>query len=411
MSIAARPLCFGLLAILASGALAVWFWLHSPQGADRAGSPLPGASAEGQRGLIELELVARGFHTVTDIQRVPGSDDHAVVLVKGGRARFVSLGTGDVVSADRSPLVFQVEVRQSSELGLLGMAFHPKYQQNGLFYVNYTPNDGEQRTRISEWHLEKQRLGRALASERRIILEVAQPYDNHNAGQLVFGPDGMLYIGVGDGGRAHDPHQHGQNLATLLGSMLRIDIDRSDRGLAYAIPKDNPFVGEPAARPEIWAYGLRNPWRYSFDDRKRLIVADVGQDRYEEVDIVGRGDNLGWAVREARHCLKLGLRCASSGFKEPIFEYGRELGQSIIGGYQYRGARLPALKGKYVLADYQSGRLWALSLPSAPAGTAESQELGQFRRLISTFGQDGRGELYVGDFGSGDLLKLVPASD
>ena len=404
-----KSMSWALLLLAIAGAGCLWLVLKRALG----GATDPRSAADpieaDAKPRVKLEIAARGFHTVTDIQFVPGSSEHALVLVKSGQARYVSFAPGTVVNARDCPLVLSVDVRQSSELGLLGLAFHPKYAENGLFYLNYTPASGERRTRISEWQLGQEQLGRARARERRIILEVEQPYDNHNAGQLAFGPDNMLYVGLGDGGKAHDPLKHGQNLGTLLGSMLRIDIDRRDNEKQYAIPRDNPFVDKPGARAEIWAYGLRNPWRYSFDDRGRLVVADVGQDRYEEVDIVGRGSNLGWAQREARHCLGP-APCASEGFSEPLFEYDHGLGKSIIGGYQYLGTRLSWLKSKYLVADYESGRLWALTLPASGHGSAESQELGQFQRLISTFGRDALGELYLGDFGSGDLLRLVSAA-
>ncbi len=364
------------------------------------------ASAGSSAG-VDWKIAARGFRQVTDIQFVPGSRQSAVILVKDGTARYVSLEDGHAVTADQSPVLLSVAVRTESELGLLGLVFHPNYLKNGLFYLNYTPAEGKRRTRVSEWRLERKRLGHERASELRVLLEVEQPFNNHNAGQLAFGPDGMLYIGLGDGGKGADPYGNGQNLSTLLGSMLRIDVDRKRDGKQYAIPKGNPFANRKSARPEIWAYGLRNPWRFSFDPSGRLVVGDVGQDSFEEIDIVERGDNLGWAVREARHCFPPGAKCRARGFKDPVFEYGRGLGQSVTGGYVYLGRQLPKLHGKYVFADYQSGAVWALELPSAANGKARATQLGKWRRLITTFGRDSSGELYAGDFGSGDILELV----
>jgi glucose/arabinose dehydrogenase len=216
----------------------------------------------------------------------------------------------------------------------------------------------------------------------------------------------MLYIGFGDGGSADDPHGNGQNLSTLLSKMLRIDVDRRDPGLQYAIPKDNPFVGKAGARPEIWAYGLRNPWRYSFDPRGRLIVADVGQNHEEEIDIVERGANLGWNRREGRHCFPIGQSCDAKGLVDPIFEYGRGDGISVTGGYVYQGKALPELAGKYIFGDYGSGRVWALDLPDTIKPTT-AKVLGVWPRTFSTFGRDGSGEIYAGDYASGEIVRMT----
>jgi glucose/arabinose dehydrogenase len=359
---------------------------------------------------LDFDVVGRDFHEVTDIQFVPGSVKTAIVLLKSGAAHHVSFEPAYAVTRAKSPEVLRVGVRTNSELGLLGLAFHPKYPENGLFYLNYSPAAGTTRTRVSEWRLHKRQLGHEAAVERRVILEVDQPYDNHNAGQLAFGPDGMLYVGLGDGGKRADPLKAGQDLGTLLGKMLRIDVDHPSAGREYSVPPDNPFVGRSGARPEIWAYGLRNPWRYTFDPAGRLIVADVGQDEFEEVDIVARGDNLGWVVREGRHCFPPGAQCNSAGFKDPVWEYPRNDGKSITGGHVYGGREIPALAGMYVCADYVSGNLWALELPKAAAAGAEAKStlLGRWPRAITTFGRDAKGELYAGDFASGELLKLVP---
>jgi len=358
-------------------------------------------------GEVDWRVVAHGFEQVTDIQFVPGESRRAIVLGKEGAARLITLSPKRAVSAASSKLVFEVEVKTASELGLLGLAFHPDYLQNGLFYVNYTPLEGPQRTRVSEWELPALRLGHQPAKERHVVLEVEQPFPNHNAGQLAFGRDGMLYVGLGDGGKRADPHENGQNLSTLLGSMLRIDVDGRDPGLEYAIPPDNPFVGKENARGEIWAYGLRNPWRYSFDPQGRLIVADVGQDEFEELDIVVKRDNLASGVREASHCFPPGAACQSAGFVDPVFEYPRGLGRSITGGYVYLGSELPSLSGRYLCADYTSGNLWALELPGDRATHAKSRLLGTWSRSITTFGRAANGEIFAGDFSSGELLKLV----
>jgi glucose/arabinose dehydrogenase len=267
------------------------------------------------------------------------------------------------------------------------------------------------RTTVAEWRAEDPSLGRGGARQTRVLLEISQPYANHNAGQLAFGPDGMLYIGVGDGGKRADPLGHGQNLGTLPGSMLRIDVNGKQDGLAYRIPPDNPFVDRPGARPEIWAYGLRNPWRFGFDPLGRLIVADVGQDAFEEIDIVSRGANLGWPVREASHCFGEAPKCTPRGFVDPVFEYGRDWGKSITGGKSYAGKSVPWLVGRYVFADYVSGAVWALRLPDAgKAYSSDCVKIAQRSWMPSTFGRDEDGELYLGDFASGDIWVLTGAS-
>ncbi|MDD9941574.1 MAG: PQQ-dependent sugar dehydrogenase, partial [Myxococcales bacterium] len=358
---------------------------------------------------IGLLKVAEGFERVTDLQFVPGQAGVAVVLEQVGRARLVRLQSGVVVKP--GPGLLSVSVRAHSELGLLGLAFHPGYAENGRLFIHYTPKDGAQRSVVAEWRLPLARLGISRAEPHREVLTVMQPYSNHNGGQLVFGPDGYLYIGFGDGGRANDPHGHGQNRATLLGAMLRIDVDAPEG--PYGIPSDNPFAAQPKVRSEIWAFGLRNPWRYSFDPAGRLIVADVGQNRYEEIDIVASGDNLGWNVREGRHCFRPRSNCRTQGLVDPIFEYGRGLGSSVTGGFVYTGAALPALEGKYIFGDFASGRIWAMALPppeQSAGGQARGSAvlLGRWPYALSTFARDEQGELYVADFTAGAIYRLVP---
>lgn len=318
-----------------------------------------------------------------------------MVLEKAGAARLVTAG--------KARAWFSVPVRTRSEQGLLGVAFHPKFAQNGRLFLDYTPKDGEPRTRVAEWRVDPSTL--AGPREDHVVLEVPQPYPNHNAGQLQFGPDGFLYVGLGDGGYADDPHGHGQNLNTLLGTMLRLDVDGQ---APYAVPPDNPFVGRADARPEIWAYGLRNPWRYAFAPDGRLVVGDVGQNLYEEVTIVGRGENHGWNLREAEHCFPPKRECTQGTLVDPVWSYDRKGGASITGGVVYLGKALPALHGKYIFGDFASGRVWALTLPPAGAPTRATavEPLGRWPITISAFGRDPAGEVYATDFGGGQLLKL-----
>jgi len=357
---------------------------------------------------LSLSAVAKGFKEPVDMQFVPGVPGLAVVLEKRGRARLLQLPAGQSAAAAEPATpgadVLSLDVRSDSELGLLGLAFHPRYRDNGLFYLNDNPKDDKpMRTRISEWQLPVAALGKEPAQLKRVLLEIEQPFANHDGGQVAFGPDGYLYIGMGDGGSRADPHKNGQNLNSLLGKILRIDVNAQP---GYAVPSDNPFVGKPGVRPEIWAYGMRNPWRFSFDPKGRMIAADVGQDLFEEVDIVAAGDNQGWALREALHCFPPADSCETAGMIDPIFEYGRDAGNSITGGHVYLGQRLAWLRGKYLFADYVSGRLWALQLPEQRTARAQGEMLGRFPHAFSAFARDEKGEVYALDFAGGLVLGL-----
>ncbi len=363
---------------------------------------------------VALEKVAEGIAEPTDIQFPPGMADHAVVLEKGGVARWLRHTTG--VHGE----LLEIPVLSASEQGLLGLAFHPGFADNGRFFLNYVIDaKGVHVSRVEEWRLgaagkapSADDLEDGEASAQRVLMEVQQPYQNHNAGQLGFGPDGYLYVGWGDGGLADDPGDHGQNPYTFLGSMLRIDVDaRGEGDRPYGIPADNPFVGRDGFRPEVWAYGLRNPWRYSWDDAGRLVVADVGQNSWEEISIAQAGDNLGWRLKEGFACFADDPNdCVREDLVDPVFVYGRETGGSITGGLVYRGTAIPALRGRYVFADFVSGRLMAIDLPNdRTRRVGAATNLGKWPMLISTFGRDARGELYVGAFGRGEIYRLAPA--
>jgi len=348
---------------------------------------------------VDLEKVAEGFPKITAIEFFPGSDDRALVLQQEGALSVLRL--------DGEPtrtVVHRFDVESVVEQGLLGLAFHPEFEQNRRVYVNYTPASSNRRfSRISEFRLSPGSPP-SLGSER-VLLELDQPFANHNAGDLEFGPDGLLYFGFGDGGAANDPRGNGQNRDTLLGTILRVDVDRRGENGAYATPGDNPFGDE------VFAYGLRNPWKISFDSRGRLIVADVGQNEWEEISIAGRGENLGWSVMEGRHCFQ-SEDCDRAGLKEPFVEYGRDLGGSITGGDIYRAEALPGLRGQYVFGDFLTGRIWAVDLPP-PGKEEQSREfeiLGNWPVLISTFGRNAGGEIFVGDYGAGAIYRLAKAS-
>lgn len=287
-----------------------------------------------------------------------------------------------------------------SEQGLLSVAFHPQFAQNGRLFVDYTDRNGD--TIISRFQAS---ADRADPASEAVLLKIDQPYPNHNGGLVLFGPDGYLYVGMGDGGSAGDPQGNGQNRNALLGKLLRLDVDKGD---PYGIPPDNPWPDGGDGRPEVWAYGLRNPWRFSFDrDNGDLYIADVGQGEYEEIDMQPAGSpggaNYGWNITEGRHCYR-GSSCDTSGLVVPIAEYDHSQGCSITGGYVYRGAAFPGLQGLYFYGDYCSGRIWTLH--QASAGQWQQRELLQSDLKISSFGEDQAGELYITDL-QGGLYQVV----
>ena len=284
-----------------------------------------------------------------------------------------------------------------NEEGLLGLAFDPDYKSNGYFYVYYTANS-PRRSVISRFSVSDNDPNKANTSSELVIMEVPQPYSNHNGGMMAFGPDRMLYIGLGDGGSGGDPHGNGQNRNVLLGKILRIDISKSSRSEKYRIPPDNPFVGQENSRGEIWAYGLRNPWRFSFDRVTNMLwAADVGQDSLEEVDIIEKGANYGWNIMEGSLCYPLPTsNCNKEGLKLPVAQYTHADGCSITGGYVYRGSKLRSLYGAYIYGDFCSGKIWGLRYDGSKV--VEHMELIDSNMQISSFGEDQAGELYVLSF-------------
>ena len=317
---------------------------------------------------------------------------------------YVAQKTGEVVALGRKRVTrrpvldLSDEVSQGGEQGLLGLTFSP---DGSLLYVNMTDLAGD--TRVIEFRM---RGTRAVLRSRREVLFVDQPYTNHNGGHLAFGPDGYLYIGLGDGGSAGDPEDNAQDVGSLLGKMLRID-PRAKGRMPYRIPPDNPFVGDPGARPEIWAFGLRNPWRYSFDRATGdLWIADVGQSAREEIDLQpdpGGGHNYGWDGYEGTLVYEEPL---PEDAVEPVHEYGRDAGGTVIGGYVYRGLSLPELQGAYVFGDYFEPALRAL----VPAGRGFKEvPLGLEVPSLSAFGEDSSGELYALSL-SGGVYRLRPAN-
>jgi len=290
--------------------------------------------------------------------------------------------------------------RQNEE-GLLGLAFHPEFRKNGQFFVYLTSSrHAAQTSLVARLRVSADDPNRFDPDFMEEVLVVPQPYWNHNGGTLCFGPDGMLYVALGDGGAGNDPHGNAQDLGTLLGSILRIDVDRRDPGLGYAIPPDNPFVPlvsdqAGGVRGEIWAYGLRNVWRMAFDPVTGLLwAADVGQGMYEEIDLIRRGGNYGWNLREGRHAFGAAGMGPREDLVEPVFEYDHAVGASITGGLVYRGSRVPQLEGRYLYADYVSGKLFALSYDEAVGRVTANHAIPGQKMPVLSFGSDEAGEAY-----------------
>jgi glucose/arabinose dehydrogenase len=343
--------------------------------------------------------VIAGLELPTDIQNAGDGSGRLFIVEKPGR--ILILKGGQLLPTPFLDISRKVGSRPTEE-GLLGLAFHSKYSQSGLFYVDYTDENGN--TVIARFHVSTGNPDLADAASETDILRVNQPYDNHKGGQLAFGPDGYLYIGLGDGGSEGDPQLTGQNLHTLLGKLLRIDVDH---GVNYAVPSDNPYA-KGGGLPEIWAVGLRNPWRFSFDRLTGdLYIADVGQDAWEEIDFVPAGTlgrlNFGWSFYEGMHPYK-GQPPANGSFTLPVTEYSHSDGCAVTGGYVYRGAALPEWQGVYFYGDYCSGNIWGLLITNK--SSLQAKILFTTSAQITTFGLDEAGEIYLVDYGSGELLRL-----
>ncbi len=288
-----------------------------------------------------------------------------------------------------------VYIDKQNEEGFLGLAFHPKYKTNGEFFVFYTLKGAKLTNVVSRFRVSKDDPNKADPKSEEVLIKFTKPFWNHDGGTLAFGPDGYLYITHGDGGDANDPLENGQNLNTLLGKILRIDVDRKDEGRNYAIPKDNPFVGKANTKPEIWAYGFRNIWRFAFDRKTGdLWAGDVGQNLYEEINIVSRGGNYGWKLREATHPFSVKGVDINKEMIDPVWEYHHDIGKSITGGGVYRGKRLPELDGHYLYGDYVSNKLWALKYDATDKKVVANHPIKDPGIPMLSFGEAEDGEMY-----------------
>ncbi len=350
---------------------------------------------------LSLSLVTGAVTRPVFLTAPPGDPSRLFIVEQGGRIRIVKNGTllGSVF------LDLSSKVSSTGERGLLGLAFHPQYAQNGVFVVDYTNTNGD--TRVSRFVVSAN-PDVADAGSEQVVLSVAQPFSNHNAGMVAFGPDGYLYVALGDGGSGGDPQGNGQDGTTLLGSILRVDIVG---GTPYAIPPSNPFAASPTFRPEIWSYGLRNPWRFSFDRLTGdLYIGDVGQGEREEIDVQPAtsmgGENYGWNIMEGNICFSPSSGCNQSGLTLPVLDYDHSQGCSVTGGYVYRGSAIPAVQGRYFYADFCQG--WVRSFRYQSGQVSEETEWPGLSQAgsITSFGEDAVGELYV-LVSSGSVYRIV----
>ncbi len=365
-----------------------------------AGSASIGPLAVG----ISLSKVAGGLKSPLLVTNAGDGSGRLFIVEKGGRIKILSGGT----VLPTPFLDIRARVSKDGERGLLGLAFHPSYATNGKFYVYYTNLKGQ--IVIAQFHVSAGDPNRA-STAATVLLRISKPFSNHNGGTLAFGPDGYLYAGTGDGGGAGDPGNRAQSLGSLLGKLLRMDVDHPTSTKPYRSPSTNPYVGR-AGLDLIWARGLRNPWRFSFDSLTGdLWIGDVGQNRWEEIDRSpavgggGRAKNYGWHVLEGNACYRPAVGCSRAGKKSPLAVYGHSKGCSVTGGYVYRGTEYPALVGAYLFADFCSGRIWSVAAQGKPSQTPTL--LRDSSLMISSFGQAEDGSLYVTDLAAGGIYKIV----
>lgn len=343
------------------------------------------------------------FTSPIDIQHAGDGTDRLFIAEQAGVIRVFQNSAGSATAT--TFLDIRNKVISGGERGLLGFAFHPDFKTNGYVYVNYTRSNPLTSV-IARYKANTPSTGQVDPSSKAILLTIGQPYDNHNGGSIQFGKDGFLYIATGDGGSGGDPQNYAQNRKSMLGKILRLDVNSNAKG-NYGIPADNPFAnGTEGYNAEIYAYGLRNPWKISFDtETNQLLAADVGQNKREEINLITKGGNYGWPVKEGTDCYRPSSNCNTTGLIEPIYDYLQSNGdRSITGGYVYHGTSIPGLHGKYIYGDYVSGRIWTLSMNGTQAGS--NAILLENAGLISTFGQDASGEVYFANYQSGKIMKL-----
>ncbi|MCF2500911.1 PQQ-dependent sugar dehydrogenase [Dyadobacter chenhuakuii] len=345
------------------------------------------------------------FVDPVDMKQIPGDSTRFFVVEQSGVIRVFQ--NNATVSSSAVFLDIKNKVQDGGERGLLGLAFHPDFKTNGFFYLNYTAGN-PLKTVIARYKASTAAAERADPSSETVLFTFNQPYDNHNGGSMQFGKDGFLYIATGDGGSGGDPQNNAQNRKSMLGKILRVDVNGTGKG-NYGIPADNPYpVGNnDGFLPEIYAYGLRNPWRISFDmNNGRLFAGDVGQNKREEIDIITKGGNYGWKLKEGVDCYEPSSNCNGQGLIEPIHDYVQSNGdRSITGGYVYRGKSIKSLAGKYIYGDFASGRIWALELDGDKKKS--NAMLFESKGAISSFAQDLSGEVYYLNYGEGKIMKLV----
>ncbi len=344
---------------------------------------------------VLLTKVATDLVQITDMQFLPGSNTQVLVTKKEGALVLVD------VSNQSKVLLGTIPVRTASEQGLLSVAIAPDFETSGRVFLHRTPNSGKARTEIAEYTVN---LSSKSLRKERVLFEYPQPFPNHNGGAIRIGPDGYLYVGLGDGGWRNDPKANGQNFSTPLGGMLRINVESSNSELSNIVPSDNPFVQDSAVHDLLWCTGLRNPWKFDFLPDGRILVADVGQNAVEEISIATAGSNLGWNVWEGDACFESNcpaVDARGTSFTKPIYTYNHDVGQSITGGVYLYGQH--KYTGGYLFGDFVSGRIWVLSdVLTNPTVV----ELHQSAFNISTFGQSPDGSVYVSNFGSGDLYRM-----
>lgn len=370
---------------------------------------------------VKLQRVSPEITLRRPIQVVfePGNSTRMYVLEQPGRILILDPNDRDAKEAKVFLDIHGQVNSKGNEEGLLSLAFHPDFAKNGRFFLFYTAMDAEKKRRdvLSAWTIDPEtHMGDAKSEQ--VLLSVDDPYSNHNGGTVLFGGDGKLYLSLGDGGAANDPQHNGQELGSLLAKVLRIDVDRKDGDKPYAVPSDNPFVGKEGARPEVWATGLRNVWRMSFDRKTgELYAGDVGQNQYEEVDIVTKGGNYGWNAREGLHAFAGGQPGnAGDAYIDPVVEYPHDEGVSITGGYVSRNPKFPQLEGVYLYADLVSGHVWGIRCEGGKRVAGPEIVAQTKNHLPTSFGEAADGTLYMSTFegsqdtrAKGAIWRIVPA--